>query len=188
MTNQAQTNVHPLIISRMFWPEVAPSSLHLTPKLEAIETEYEAAFHHFKPDKHLRWLQELGTASVTLELEDRTVTVDVTPLQAAVAELFESQDRWAEDALANQLGVEVASVRSALTVWAGHGVLKDEEDGIWRLLERVEDGSENAQGEPLDYISSNIANELQGSWPTRDRHSSISTRRARRRRAGRSGV
>lgn len=122
----------------MFWPEIAPSSLHLTPKLEEAERKYEAAFHHFKPDKHLRWLQEQGTASVTLELEDRTVTVEVTPLQAAVAECFESQDTWTEDGLAKQLEVDVILVRGALAVWAGHGVLKNEDDGSWRVLEVLE--------------------------------------------------
>ena len=30
-----QSVVHPLIISRMFWPEIPASSLRLTPKLEA---------------------------------------------------------------------------------------------------------------------------------------------------------
>ncbi len=131
----------------MFWPEIAPSSLHLTPKLESAEKEYEAAFHHFKPDKHLRWLQEQGTASVTLELEDRTVTVDVTPLQAAVAELFESQETWSEAALSKQLEVDIILVRGALAVWAGHGVLKNEDDGSWRVLEVLEEGAADQQGE-----------------------------------------
>lgn len=136
----------------MFWPEVASSALRLTPKLEAIEKEYEAAFHHFKPDKHLRWLQEQGTASVTLELEDRTVTVDVTPLQAAVAELFEEGDPWPEADLAKQLGVDVALVRSALAVWAGHGVMKGEEDGTWRVLEKLEESGDQ-RGESPSFLS-----------------------------------
>ncbi|BEI91550.1 uncharacterized protein CcaverHIS019_0403700 [Cutaneotrichosporon cavernicola] len=137
---EIDTIVQPLIISRIFWPDIAPSSLHLTPKLEAAEKEYEAAFHHFKPDKHLLWLQEQGTASVTLELEDRTVTVDVTPLQAAVAELFEFQDTWTEEDLAKKLEVNVILVRGALAVWAGHGVFKSEDDGSWRVLEVLEVG------------------------------------------------
>lgn len=30
-----ETVVQPLIISRMFWPEVPPTTFHVTPKLEA---------------------------------------------------------------------------------------------------------------------------------------------------------
>ncbi|CAK9787026.1 unnamed protein product [Cutaneotrichosporon oleaginosum] len=139
---EIQTVVNPLIISRMFWPEIAPSSLRLTPKLVAAEQRFEAAFHHFKPDKHLRWLQEQGSATITIELEDRTITVDVTPLQAAVAELFESQETWTEDGLAKKLGVEVVLVRGALAVWAGHGLVKNEDDGSWRVLEVLESGGD----------------------------------------------
>lgn len=138
----------------MFWPDINPSALRLTPKLEAMEKEYEAAFHHFKPDKHLRWLQEQGMVSVTLELEDRTVTEDVTPLQAAVAELFESKDTWSEDSLAKQLGVDLALARSALAVWAGHGVLKSEEDGTWRLLEVLEEGGDQRGESPTSSSTS----------------------------------
>jgi anaphase-promoting complex subunit 2 len=36
-----QSDVHPLIISRMFWPPIPASSFHLTPKLEA----YVACIH-----------------------------------------------------------------------------------------------------------------------------------------------
>jgi anaphase-promoting complex subunit 2 len=109
------------------------------------QAKYEAAFHHFKPDKHLRWLQEMGKVSVRLELEDREVAVDVTPLQAAVVELFEGKDRWSEDELMRKLTIDELSLRGALAVWAGHGVLK-EDDGAWRLLEVVEEGGEGGDG------------------------------------------
>lgn len=134
--------VHPLIISRMFWPVIQSSSFHLTPKLEAVQTAYETAFHTFKPDKRLRWLQEMGKVTLNLELEDRrVVNVSVTPLQAAVVELFETQDRWSEEQLMEKLDVDEMPIRAALAVWAGHGVLKDD-NGVWRLLEMVEEGDE----------------------------------------------
>jgi anaphase-promoting complex subunit 2 len=52
---------------------------------------YAQAYHQIKPDKHLRWLSGLGTVEVTLELADRTIEAEVTPLQAAVVELFGQQ-------------------------------------------------------------------------------------------------
>lgn len=82
--------------------------------------------------------------TINLELEDRTVRVEVTPLQAAIVELFESQDRWTEEALKEKLGVDELAIRGGLGAWAGHGVLK--EDGAeWRLLEVVEDGADRCE-------------------------------------------
>lgn len=131
--------VEPLIISRMFWPEVEQSSLHLTPKLRATEEDYGAAFNKFKPDKHLRWVQELGKVSLRLEMEDRVIEADVTPLQACVAELFEERERWTPTELAERLGVDEPPVLSALAVWEGYGLLRDAGEA-WETVE-VEQGA-----------------------------------------------
>ncbi len=45
-------------------------------------------FSTFKPDKRLRWLPHLGAVHLELLLEDRTLEVDVPPLEAAFIELF----------------------------------------------------------------------------------------------------
>ncbi|WVQ81579.1 hypothetical protein IAT38_003703 [Cryptococcus sp. DSM 104549] len=140
-----QSVVHPLVISRLFWPNIPGSSLHLPPKLEKAQAAYEAAFHHFKPDKHLRFVQHLGTVSLTLTLTDRTITVDATPLQASIMELFESQDVWKAEALEEKLGVDGPQVRKALGWWAVQGVVKEEAGG-WRLLEVEEMEEEGEDG------------------------------------------
>lgn len=57
------------------------------------ERDYEAAFHEFKPDKRLRWLQQIGTVVVKLELEDRTLDLRLSPVEATIVELFEGQGK-----------------------------------------------------------------------------------------------
>ena len=100
---------------------------------------YEAAFHHFKPDKYLRWLQNIGTAVVKLELEDRIIETEATPLQASIAELFEEQSQWMTADLGERLFIEdQAQIRNALAFWASHGLVKDEPGG-WRILEIAEE-------------------------------------------------
>ena len=99
--------------------------------------EYEAAFHHFKPDKHLRWLQQLGTATLSIELEDRVVEVEATPLQASLIELFEGTDAWSVEDLVENVGAAVEAVEAGLAFWKAEGVVK-EEGGRWILLERAE--------------------------------------------------
>jgi anaphase-promoting complex subunit 2 len=49
---------------------------------------FEDEFAEHKAGKKLRWMNNLGTVSLDVELEDRTVSVDATPLEAAIIELF----------------------------------------------------------------------------------------------------
>lgn len=57
-----------------------------------MQKAYQQQFHRFKPDKYLKFLLHLGTVGIKLELENRTLDVDATPLQAAVLECF--FQRW----------------------------------------------------------------------------------------------
>jgi len=54
-----------------------------------VQDLYENGFTEFKPDKKLHWLPQLGTIMLELELQDRTIKAEVTPLEAAVIGLFE---------------------------------------------------------------------------------------------------
>lgn len=55
------------------------------------QSNYEAKFVQLKPDKKLKWLPQLGTVNLTLDLADRSLTLDVSPLQASIIELFSAQ-------------------------------------------------------------------------------------------------
>ena len=54
----------------------------------SIQESYGKEFVNFKPDKRLRWLSHLGSVELAIELSDRTLEVEVNPLEAAVMELF----------------------------------------------------------------------------------------------------
>ena len=129
-------------------------------------TEYEAAFHHFKPDKHLRWVQHLGTVNIKLELSDRVVLVEATPLQASIAELFEECDEWTLGDIAERLGMHEVPVRTALVWWAGQGVVKEGEK--WRLLEVAEEINVHVveSDEPiLQQVDEARAEQIRVYWP-----------------------
>jgi len=83
---------------------------------------------------------------VKLELADRIVEVEATPLQASITELFEKQDTWDTQAMSDKLGVDLFQIRNGLAFWANEGVVK-EEKGVWRLLENAEEGND-APGKP----------------------------------------
>lgn len=99
--------------------------------------EYETAFHHFKPDKHLRWVQSLGTVHLSVALEDRVVDVIATPLQASLIELFEQQNHYVTEDLTERLGVSAEDVEGGLLFWSGEGVLAQDETGWW-LRDRLD--------------------------------------------------
>jgi anaphase-promoting complex subunit 2 len=52
---------------------------------------FEREFEEHKAGKKLRWMNNLGAVSLDVELEDRTISVDATPLEAAVIELFSTR-------------------------------------------------------------------------------------------------
>jgi len=53
-----------------------------------MQSDYAHESTVFKPDKKLKWLPHLGTVQLEIELEDRTLEVDVPPLEAPFIELF----------------------------------------------------------------------------------------------------
>ena len=56
--------------------------------LYRLQETYAKEYTAFKPDKKLSWLPHLGTVKLDVELDDRTISADVTPLEAAFIELF----------------------------------------------------------------------------------------------------
>jgi hypothetical protein len=54
-----------------------------------MQQEFEARYSRSKTDKRLHWLTTLGGVTITIQLTDRTFKdIDVSPVQAAVAQLF----------------------------------------------------------------------------------------------------
>lgn len=58
---------------------------------------YAREFTKFKPDKKLQWLSHLGTVQLDIELEDRIVSAEVAPLEAALIELFSNRRAYSRN-------------------------------------------------------------------------------------------
>ncbi|KAH9480869.1 Anaphase-promoting complex subunit 2 [Psilocybe cubensis] len=141
--SQKESVVHPTIISRHFWPSLESSDMVMPGQFKQLQEDYAHEFNVFKPDKTLKWLPHLGTVQLELELEDRTIEVDVPPLEAAFIELFADQAIWTLDELVKAVGaVDRSAAIKALSTWVDHGVLKEDPENTFRLLERAEEPSE----------------------------------------------
>ncbi|KAJ7839650.1 hypothetical protein B0H13DRAFT_1650100, partial [Mycena leptocephala] len=85
----------------------------------------------FKPDKKLRLrLPHLGTVRLELQLKDRTIE---TPLEAAIIELFSEKKGVG--------AVDQTAALKALITWIDLGVLKEDEENRFRLLEVAEEAA-----------------------------------------------
>jgi hypothetical protein len=129
-----------------------------------------------KPDKKLRWFPQLGSVTITLELRDRTLKAEATPLQAAVIELFSERgetrqtglvhgrrvfvtltffwvgggkESWSTGELTKTLEIgDEPLARNALYFWANQGIVKELKQDVWMLLEESETGQDQvARGE-----------------------------------------
>ncbi|KAI5480345.1 anaphase-promoting complex subunit 2 [Pseudohyphozyma bogoriensis] len=134
--------LHATIVSRLFWPSFQNASLKLPGQLGKAQSQYEKSYNHLKPDKKLKWLPQLGTANITVELKDRTITIDATAIQASIIELFSIEDTWSADDLIIELRTDSASLRNGLYFWSNQGVIKnvDPVEDTWKLLEEKESG------------------------------------------------
>ncbi|KAF8682314.1 Anaphase promoting complex (APC) subunit 2 [Rhizoctonia solani] len=131
--------LHATIISHLFWPNLQSTSFKMPGQFQHMQEDFEKEYTEHKAGKKLRWMNNLGTVSLDLELEDRVVSADASPLEAAVVELFSEQNVWGIDGLSSKLGINDSTpVRAALMFWTSNGVLKPLEDGQYELLERVE--------------------------------------------------
>ncbi|CAE6519784.1 unnamed protein product [Rhizoctonia solani] len=140
MIGRLDTPLHPTIISHLFWPNLQSTTFKMPGQFQQMQEAFEQEYTEHKAGKKLRWMNNLGTVSLDLEFEDRAVSADATPLEAAVVELFSEQDTWSIDSLSSKLGInDLAPIRAALMFWTSNGVLKPLEDGQYQLLERMDD-------------------------------------------------
>lgn len=137
--SQKASSMHPTIISRHFWPALESSDMVMPGQFQILQEQYAKEFSVFKPDKVLRWLPHLGRVHLQLELEDRTLEADVPPLEAAFIELFSEKDVWTIDELVLRSGsVNRNAAVKALATWVDMHVLKEDSEGVFRLLSVAE--------------------------------------------------
>ncbi|KAM0747435.1 hypothetical protein T439DRAFT_359225 [Meredithblackwellia eburnea MCA 4105] len=167
-----ETPLHVTIVSRLFWPAFQSTTLKLSGQLAQVQDKYNKTFASLKPDKKLKWLPQLGSVNLTIHLEDRTVTLDATPLQASIIELFNSQDTWTEDDLAIELTfMDSAAVRNALYFWNNHGVIKNVQGDEWKLLEKQDTSADavvshvvEMEAEPIQSVDSQQLEQMRVFW------------------------
>ncbi|OAA82095.1 Cullin [Akanthomyces lecanii RCEF 1005] len=159
---------HSKILSRLFWPSLAKESFKVPAPVAEIQAQYEAGFEQLKSSRKLGWLDNLGTATVSLELEDRTVEVECKTYEAAVIYEFQSdgaqsdtgaQQRTFEE-IWQSLMIDEDALELALRFWVTKKILKNVGSQTYVVMERLD--SDNIPGDGRDDASFDEGAEASG--------------------------
>ena len=132
LNDESAPELHTRILSHLFWPSLHSETFLIPPEVESLQFRYSTGFENLKQSRKLTWLHALGQVTVTLDLEDRTVTEEVQTWQASVIYAFQpspSEDPSTRitrtfDDLVETLQMTDSLLHNALTFWIGKLVLK----------------------------------------------------------------
>lgn len=121
---ECDIEVSALIKSSEYWPEAPEHELEMPQKAQDALDQFVKGYEAHKASRSLQWIKSAGRVDVELELKDRVLQMQVTPLLASVIILFEDKDTWTLAEIADEVKVSVPMLRRKMTYWLQHGVLK----------------------------------------------------------------
>eukprot|EP00466_Bigelowiella_natans_P008055 jgi/Bigna1/73813/fgenesh1_pg.26_\ len=132
------------IISKEFWPERDENELKLPAQVARVAELYSEQFTKLKAPRVLRLMPSLGKVHLEIELEDRQLDLEVTPIQAScLAQFGETEsDQLTLNDIAEGMACDLDLCRRALAFWLQKKVIKEvkSEDGSvisYRPLEKL---------------------------------------------------
>ena len=116
------------IVSALFWPPFANEApdFKLPPEMKNMLDAYSKRYHHLKAPRQLMWRPTLGTVEVEIMRGDFELTISVSTMEAAVLQHFTRKERWGQDDLAAEMGINRATLRRKAVVWINNGLLVEE--------------------------------------------------------------
>ena len=157
---------HTKILSRLFWPSLPKESFTVPPWVANMQSKYEQGFEELKSSRKLSWLDHLGSATIKLDLEDRSLEFECKTYEAAVIYAFQEDEgsnnsgpqQRTFNEIWEKLMIDEDLLELALRFWVGKKVLRDIGSQTYVVLERLDDDSttdqtENASSAPADLES-----------------------------------
>ncbi|XP_003976982.1 anaphase-promoting complex subunit 2 [Takifugu rubripes] len=133
---QPPLSLSSLILSSEFWPPLKEEKLELPPLVVQAMEAYTHRYEKLKAMRTLSWKPHLGSVTLDVELEDRTLTnLTVSPFHAAIILHFQEKSSWNLEELSAKLGAPKELVHRKLAMWQQHGVLREEVGGHYCVVE-----------------------------------------------------
>ncbi|KAM9326792.1 anaphase-promoting complex subunit 2 [Gastrophryne carolinensis] len=128
-------NLVAVILSSEFWPALKEEKLELPEQIKETMDMYTRRYEKLKAMRTLNWKHHLGLVSLDVELADRTLSLSVSPIHAAIIIHFQNKSTWTLEELGEVLKVPVASLRRKMTFWLQQGVLREDPAGTFTVIE-----------------------------------------------------
>ncbi|KAJ1927769.1 Anaphase-promoting complex subunit 2, partial [Linderina macrospora] len=80
--------VHATIVSRQFWSSAPSEQFTMPAEMTTLRDQFSGVYESLRAARKLEWRDALGTVTLEIELEDRTLEVSAKPAQAAVLFAF----------------------------------------------------------------------------------------------------
>ncbi|XP_060945588.1 anaphase-promoting complex subunit 2 [Limanda limanda] len=133
---QPPLSLSSIILSSEFWPPLKEEKLELPPVVCKAMEAYTHRYEKLKAMRTLSWKPHLGSVTLDVELEDRTLTnLSVTPIHAAIILHFQEKSSWTLEELSVKLGAPRELVHRKIALWQQHGVLREEAAGRYYVVE-----------------------------------------------------
>ncbi|KAK2832959.1 hypothetical protein Q5P01_016848 [Channa striata] len=134
--DQPPLSLSAIILSSEFWPQLKEEKLELPPVVCQAMEAYTHRYEKLKAMRTLSWKPHLGSVTMDVELEDRTLTnLTVSPIHAAIILHFQEKSSWTLEELSVKLGAPKELVHRKLALWQQHGVLREEAGGHYYVVE-----------------------------------------------------
>lgn len=146
---------HSKILSRLFWPSLPKEPFTVPPPVVKMQGKYEQGFEELKSSRKLTWLDHLGSATIKLDFEDRSLELECKTYEAAVIYAFQA-DEGADDSTPQQrtfneiwekLMIDEDLLELALRFWVSKRVIRDMGSQTYVVLERLDDDKTTDQAE-----------------------------------------
>lgn len=125
-----------IILSSEFWPPLKEEKLELPSAVSKAMEEYTQRYQKLKAMRTLSWKPHLGSVTLDVELEDRTISsLTVSPIHAAIIMHFQDKSEWTLEELSCELGAPRELVHRKLALWQQQGVIREASGGRYCVME-----------------------------------------------------
>ncbi|XP_029945409.1 anaphase-promoting complex subunit 2 [Salarias fasciatus] len=144
---QPPLSLSAIILSSEFWPSLKEEKLELPPVVCQAMEAYTHRYEKLKAMRTLSWKPHLGSVTLNVELEDRTlIDLTVSPIHAAIILHFQDKSSWTLEELSAQMGAPQELLHRKLALWQQHGVLREEAPGRYCVVETGSSGERLERG------------------------------------------
>ncbi|XP_077299821.1 anaphase promoting complex subunit morula [Arctopsyche grandis] len=130
-----------MILSAQFWPPFKDETLELPTEVKTQLEIYTKAFEALKGNRTLNWKPHLGTVNIEIEIGDKTMDLNVSPMQATIIMHFQEKPEWYLDDLSQVMKVPATVLRRKMTYWQSLGLMSVTSLDKYILIEHDESGS-----------------------------------------------